>query len=98
MADTPLTPADWLEIYARDAISDMPEVTDRDRSLLIMEPADFEEQLIAVEGLLRRNKSADALLEAERKEIIDLIKQSSGSAQERAIDESGRISMRWSVT
>src|SRR3954447_16746669 len=89
MADTPITPQDWLEIYLRDAISDLPVVTDRDRALLIMEPADFEEQLIAVEGLLRRNKSADAQLEAERKEIIDFIKRSSGSAQERAIDESG---------
>jgi hypothetical protein len=89
MADTPLTPEDWLKIYERDAISDIPEANDRERSLPIMEPADFERQLIAVEGLLRRNKSADALLETERKEIIDLIKLSSGSAQERAIDESG---------
>jgi hypothetical protein len=88
MADTPLTREDWLEIYSRDAISDMPEVTDRDRALLIMAP-DFEEQLIAVAGLLRRNKSADAQLDAERKTIIDFIKRSSGSVQEQAMDEAG---------
>lgn len=38
---------------------------------------------------VRRNKSADAELDAERKEIIAFIKRSSGSAQERAIDEAG---------
>jgi hypothetical protein len=50
---------------------------------------DYEQQLIAIHGLLRRNKAADEQLEAERKEITDFIKRSSGSAQDHAIDESG---------
>jgi hypothetical protein len=89
MLDSPLSPEEWLEMFQQDAISETSDVSDRDRPALIMEPVDFEEQLIAVEGLLRRNKAADAQLESERKEIIDFIKRSSGSAHERALDESG---------
>ena len=77
------------DVLQRDALSGIPVLSDRDRGLVIMEPADFEAQVIAVEGLLRRNKSADAQLEAEGKEIVNFIKRSVGSAQEHAIDEAG---------
>lgn len=50
---------------------------------------DYEQPLMAISALLRRNKAADAQLEAERKEIIAFIERSDGEAQEHAIDESG---------
>lgn len=89
MANEPMTPEQMQETFEQDAGSGFPDVTNRDRSLLILEQMDCEEQLTAIAGLLRRNKAADEQLESERKEIIEFIKRSSGSAQEHAIDESG---------
>ena len=65
------------------------DLSDRDRASLILDRVDYEQQLIAIRGLLTRNKAADQQLEDERKSIIESIKKSSGSSQERAIDESG---------
>lgn len=89
MTDKPVTPEEWQEIFQQDARSEPTHISDRDRALLIPERADFDERLIAMSGLLRRNKSANERLETGRKEIIDFIKGSTGLAQERAIDESG---------
>ena len=63
-------------------------LSDRDMASRILDRIDYEQQLTAITGLLARNKAVDQQLETERKEIIEFIKKSSGSAQERAIDES----------
>jgi hypothetical protein len=89
MVGQPKVPQSLLELFERDAGLGIPEISDRDRAGSIVERIDHEQQLIAISGLLRRNKAADEQLEAERKEIIEFIKRSTGPAQERAIDESG---------
>ena len=77
-------------MYEQDAGSGFPGVTNRDRSLLVLEQMDCEEHLTAIAGLLRRNKVADEQLESERKEIIEFIRRSSGSRRRNTlIDESG---------
>lgn len=77
-----------MEADAGDGFENF-DLSDRDRACLILDRVDYEQQLIAIGGLLRRNKAADQQLEDERKSIVEFIKKSSGSSQERAIDESG---------
>jgi hypothetical protein len=84
-----LTPEEWEEMFRRDAGAGVPDMSDRDSACLILEAMNYEQQLIAISGVLQRNKAADEQLEAERKEIIDFIKRSSGFAQDHAIGESG---------
>jgi len=89
MAEKDKVPGWLYEELLKDAGAGIPELSDRDRAGLILERMDYEEQLIAISGLLGRNKSTDEQLEAERGEILVFIQRSSGSALERAIDESG---------
>src|ERR1035441_3914578 len=84
-----LTPEQWQEMLTRDAGLGSFEMSDRDMAVGILNRMDYEQQLMAISGLLRRNKVADEQLEIERKEIIAFIKQSDGPTQLRAIDESG---------
>ena len=53
MADA-LTREEWEKIFRQDAGAGIPEMSDRDSACLILEAMDYEQQLIAVSGLLRR--------------------------------------------
>jgi hypothetical protein len=90
MADK-MTHEEWLAMLEADAGAGLEhlDLSDRDRAGLILDRVDYEQQLTAITGLLARNKAADEKLEAERSEIVAFIKKSSGSAQDRAIEESG---------
>jgi hypothetical protein len=83
-----LTPEQWQELFIRDAGLGSFEMSDRDMAVAILDRMDYEQQLVAISGLLRRNKAADEQLEIERKEIITFIRKSDGPTQHRATDES----------
>jgi hypothetical protein len=92
MADDKLTREEWMAMLEADAGAGLEnlDLSDRDRAGLILDRVDYDQQLTAITGLLTRNKAADKQLEAERREIIASIKNSSGLTQEHAIDESGQ--------
>lgn len=54
MADA-LTPEEWYEMVRQDSGADISEMSDRDSACLILEAMDYEQQLIAISGLLKRN-------------------------------------------
>jgi hypothetical protein len=91
MAKDKMTREEWLTMLGADAETGLEtlDLSDRDRAGLILDRVNYEQQLTAIAGLLTRNKTADKQLEAERKEIVAFIKNSSGGAQQHAIDESG---------
>jgi hypothetical protein len=91
MAENKMTREEWLAMLAADGGAGLENIdlSDRDRACQILDRIDYEQQLTAIKGLLARNKAADKQLEAERDEIMAFIRKSTGSAQERAIDESG---------
>jgi hypothetical protein len=91
MADNRMTREEWLAMLEADAGlgRENIELSDRDRAGLILDRADYEQQLTAITGLLARNKAADKQLELSGERIVAFIRKSSGSVQEHAIDESG---------
>jgi hypothetical protein len=70
-----LTPEEWEKMFQKDAGAGIPDMSDRENACLILEAMDYEQQLIAISGLLQHNKAADEQLEAERREIIDFIER-----------------------
>ena len=50
-----LTPEQWQEMLTRDAGLGSFEMSDRDMAVGILDRMDYEQQLVAITGLLRRN-------------------------------------------
>jgi hypothetical protein len=88
MAYNTMTREEWLAALA-DAGTGLEnsDSSDQDRAHFILDRLDHENQLMAIRGLLERNKAADKQLEDERREIIASIERSSGPAQEHWEDE-----------
>ena len=67
---------DWGELKGKGFESW--EVTNRDRALVLIHEYDLEAQLLAIRGLLRRNRESDKQLEIEIKELDSAIRASRG--------------------
>ncbi len=78
-----------LEMFRQDAGMGIPEMTDRDMACLILERLDYEQQLIAISGLLSRNDEADKRVHAEMKELDEYARKSSGWRNDRATEKYG---------
>ncbi|MGJ5814537.1 hypothetical protein [Paludibaculum fermentans] len=76
-------------MFLQDAGIGIPEVTERDMAGLILEHLDYEQQLIAISGLLQRNAEADKRVDAAMKELDEYARKSSGWRNERAMEEFG---------
>src|ERR1035437_10895363 len=63
------------------------EMSDRDMACGILPDLDYEAQLIAISALLRRNDETDAETERQIKEVDDYARKTSGSRNQRAVDE-----------
>jgi hypothetical protein len=89
MADNAGTP-DWLmEKMIEDAGDGLPEMSDRDWAGFLLERLDYEQQLIAISGLLQRNDTADKRIAEQMKELDEEARRSSGWRNQRAIDAWG---------
>jgi hypothetical protein len=82
-------PASLHEMFLQDAGMGIPEITERDMAGSILERLDYEQQLIAISGLLQRNDEADKRVDAEMRELDEYARRSSGWRNERAVEEYG---------
>ena len=73
MPENRITPEEWRAMMEADAGNGAENInlTDRDRASLILDRVDYEQQLIAIRGLLTRNRSADHALRKERESIME---------------------------
>lgn len=66
---------------------DLSKFDDRFLASFILGGPDYDAQLRAIHGLLRRHRQADEELSKEIKAIEEFAKQASGTANDRAVDE-----------
>lgn len=89
MADSSAIP-DWLmDKISGDSDSGLPSMSHRDGAVFILERLDYEQQLIAIRGLLHRNEEADKRVAEQMKGLNEQARKSSGQSNERAVDAWG---------
>lgn len=65
----------------------LPHVDDRDMACVILPDLDYEAQLVAIAGLLRRHKEEDERTAAQIKEVEEFARRTTGLRNEHAVDD-----------
>jgi hypothetical protein len=86
----PLSPtADYSDFVEPAPAGSLPEITDFEFAISVLDDIDYISQLSAIRALLKRQTEHDNLLEKELKDIEEFARRLTGIASERAIDEWG---------